>query len=336
MSRGDLCILSVPVQVGKTTRLQAWVAEAQSKGQRFGGFLMPDNAVGQRMLQPLSLGAFAQPIEDPVAGDLSIGRFRFRTAAFQAALAALDAALEETADWVVVDEIGPLEIRKAQGLEPGFGPWIHRWRQQMDRPNLLLVIRDFLLEEATKTYDLQGAKVNEGPWFAPDLAPIAGVLLAGGESKRRAKPNLPHPAGGTWNSQAHDQLARHLPNVWISGGMADAAQWAGHGPLTGILSAADALPGHSLLVRSVDRPDLSDTAIAKLLSAHRLTGRSVCFRQGERLEPLVALYSARDLDWIRKNLETSGQDALPHMLDPLVLPVHARESLGLTRRSAAV
>lgn len=338
----EIHILSVPVQVGKTTRLQAWVDEERAGGGRVGGFLMPDNADGLRVIRPLTPGAADEVVEAPEAGDLTIGRFQFRTAAFAAGIRALHEALEAEVDWVVVDEIGPLEVRREMALEPGFSAWLQGWRSLVQRPKLLLVIRDFLLDEAVTRYGLENARVNEGPWFLTALPPVAGVLLAGGASRRMGLPKaqLPHPAGGTWSEQGAAQLGRFVDEVFISGavagGAADAPVWAGHGPVSGLMTAAEALPGRSLLVRGVDYPDLRDVAFAKLMAAHRLTGRSVCFRQDDHLEPLVGVYGVADLASIRSLLQREGIDSLQRMLRerlrPLVLPVHPREALGLISR----
>lgn len=340
----EIHILSVPVQVGKTTRLQAWIDEERAGGVQVGGLLMPDNADGLRVIRPLTPDGVEEVVEAPDDGDLTIGRFRFRTKAFEAGIAALHEALDAEVDWVVVDEIGPLEVRRETALEPGFSDWLARWRGLVRRPKLLLVIRDFLLEEAVSRYELDGAIINEGPWFRTDLPPVTGVVLAGGESRRMGlpKPQLPHPAGGTWLDQATGQLRRFVEPVFVSGasagGQADADAWAGHGPLSGLLTAADALPGKSLLVRGVDYPDLEDVALSKLMAAHRLTGRTVCFRQDDHLEPLVAVYAEGDWGQIRQLFQRQGIDSLQRLLRehlrPVVLPVHPRESLGLISRDS--
>ena len=338
----EIHILSVPVQVGKTTRLEAWIDEVRAGGAQVGGFLMPNNAQGLRVIRPLTGGATDEVVEAPEDGDIAIGRFRFRSAAFAAGIQALHEALDGQPDWVVVDEIGPLEVRRETALEPGFSAWLARWRSLAQRPKLLLVIRDFLLEEAQSRYHLVEAIVNEGPWFLPELPPVAGVLLAGGASRRMGlpKPQLPHPEGGTWMDHGVAQLKRFVESVFVSGevagGTADAPRWAGHGPVSGLLTAADAWPDRALLVRGVDYPDLQDVALAKLMAAYRLTGRSVCFIQDGHLEPLVAVYGEADLAWIRNLMQSEGMDSLQRMLRnhlrPLVLPVHPREALGLISR----
>lgn len=331
-------ILSVPVQVGKTTRLRDWMKESH---QRFGGFLMPDNEAGLRVIEPLD-GRLEEVVEDRANGDLEIGRFKFRSAAFAAGMDALHRALEAQVDWIIVDEIGPLEVRREVGFEPAFGDWLQKFRSLPERPNLLLVIRDFLLDEAVIRYDLSQAVINEGPWFMKDLPEVKALLLAGGESRRmgQAKPNLPHPAGLTWAEQGRQQLQRHTADVLISGtaagGFPDGDSFAGIGPIGGLLTAAERAPGHALLVRGVDYPNLADRALVRLLVAYRLTGRSACFaRDAGRgvIEPLVALYSAGDLVLIQQAHQRENEQSLRRLLErrlqPVVLPINPHDDLGL-------
>lgn len=333
-----LHILSVPVQVGKTTRLAEWIHGQTARGQNIGGFLMPDDESGRRSLFCLGTNTQAIPMEDPESGDVSIGRFKFQSAAFAHGLRALQASLSARCDWIVVDELGPLEVRRGQGFEPGFGNWLSQWKSHPEPPNLLLVIRDFLLQEAINRYDLRNAQINRGPWFPDDLPEIRGLLLAGGKSKRMGsdKAKLPHPSGGTWTSHSMSQLGTMVSETVLSGisvgGVPDASHWAGHGPLSGLLTVHEMHPENSLLVRGVDYPNLSDLALSKLQAAHLLTGRTVCFRQDGHLEPLVALYSLSDLASMKQTFQQTGEDSMQRMLqqlDPIVLPVHPKENLGL-------
>lgn len=336
-------ILSVPVQVGKTTRLRSWMQES---GLRFGGFLMPDNETGLRVIEPLD-GGPGEVVEDRANGDLEIGRFKFRSVAFDAGIDALHRAMTADLDWIIVDEIGPLEVRREVGFEPALGDWLQKFRNLPLRPNLLMVIRDFLLDEAVVRYGLSQAVVNEGPWFLRDLPDVKALLLAGGESRRmgQAKPTLPHPAGLTWAEQGRQQLQRYTAEVLISGpvagGFPDEDVYVGIGPIGGLLTAASRAPGHALLVRGVDYPNLADRALVRLLMAYRLTGRSVCFaRDAGRgvMEPLVALYSAGDLVLIQQIHERENEQSLRRLLErrlqPVVLPINPKDDLGLHSHDA--
>ena len=64
--------------------------------------------------------------------------------------------------WLLIDEVGKLETEQGEGLEPAVLQTIATYRQQKDN-RLLLVIRDTLLEQALRKYDLYGCNIiNQG------------------------------------------------------------------------------------------------------------------------------------------------------------------------------
>ncbi len=119
-----LFLLTAPSGVGKTTALQRSVLRARQRGWQVGGVLslaqprgcpphpsalwLEDLATGQRRL----LAHVAAPAE------ASVGIWRFLEATLTWGNALLAAAAD--ADWVVVDEIGPLEMNLAGGLREAF------------------------------------------------------------------------------------------------------------------------------------------------------------------------------------------------------------------------
>jgi nucleoside-triphosphatase THEP1 len=107
-------ILHGPVGSGKTSRALVWIA-----GQRpdeVGGVVTLKTETG-RVMRDLETGEFmameGAAEDEPVA---TVGPFRFRVAAFDWAGAVLTRAAE-TRPFVVVDEVGPLELR-GEGLAP--------------------------------------------------------------------------------------------------------------------------------------------------------------------------------------------------------------------------
>ncbi|GAB3839243.1 hypothetical protein [Hymenobacter jeollabukensis] len=141
-------LLSGPIRSGKTTRLRHWAAGRTDVG----GLLMPTDAHGQRHFLDLRSGlrwpVSARPGQWPVQ---QVGRFRFSPAAFDWANAALrGAATEPAVQWLVVDEIGPLELR-GQGLAPAFTALLAARRL----PNhLVLVVRAGLVEAVWQRFQL--------------------------------------------------------------------------------------------------------------------------------------------------------------------------------------
>ncbi len=103
-----------PIRSAKTTRLATWAASQPHAA----GLLMPDAPEG-RLFRDVATGA-EWPTAAP-AGDnnpLAIGRFSFSRAAFaRAETTLLAAAANPATRWLLVDEVGPLELRGA-GLAP--------------------------------------------------------------------------------------------------------------------------------------------------------------------------------------------------------------------------
>lgn len=71
----------------------------------------------------------------------------------------------------------------------------------------------------------------------------------------------------------------------------DLPEFAGHGPISGLLSAFRAFEGNWLLL-GCDYPNLSTQTITKLLKAEKEAFDIICFKHPESgmAEPLIALY----------------------------------------------
>ncbi|RAK65938.1 hypothetical protein [Hymenobacter edaphi] len=141
-------LLSGPIRSGKTTRLRRWAAGCPNVG----GLLMPTDAHGQRHFLDLGSGlqwpAAARPGQWPVQ---QVGRFRFSPTAFNWANAVLrGAATEPAVQWLVVDEIGPLELR-GLGLAPALTALLAAPRLP---EHLVLVVRAGLVEAVWHRFQL--------------------------------------------------------------------------------------------------------------------------------------------------------------------------------------
>ncbi|GAA4371010.1 hypothetical protein GCM10023185_46070 [Hymenobacter saemangeumensis] len=140
-------LLTGPIRSGKTTRLMAWARATPGAA----GLLMPDGPQG-RMFHDLETG-FAWPAAARLgeARPLTIGRFQFSRAAFEWANASLrGAAARPGTRWLVLDELGPLELR-GEGLAPALQSIL----AQPARPfHLVLVIRASLVGQVTAAFNL--------------------------------------------------------------------------------------------------------------------------------------------------------------------------------------
>jgi molybdopterin-guanine dinucleotide biosynthesis protein A len=182
------------------------------------------------------------------------------------------------------------------------------------------------------------------------LAPLYGVVLAGGASRRmgRDKAALEY-LGRSQVAIAFELVSRHCQRAFVSvrpdqtNDPARAAlpqvvdQVAGLGPIAGIAAAQAAFPEAAWLVVACDLPFLGDAAIARLVAARGAHG-IVAFRSAHDglPEPLCAIYEpstragildaiARDRRCPRKFVIASGvpllEQADPAALDNVNTPL---------------
>jgi len=137
-------ILSDAIRTGKTTTLKNW-AECTPNVV---GFLSPE-IHGRRMFQDIETDELI-PMETE-SNDLIVGKFAFDSSSFVHVKTEILKAWEDAvADFIVLDEIGPLEINK--GL--GFHDLVLHLQEEssLKKPNLLFVVRDNCLEAFIEKY----------------------------------------------------------------------------------------------------------------------------------------------------------------------------------------
>ncbi|WP_165917383.1 hypothetical protein [Flaviaesturariibacter aridisoli] len=145
----NIVLFSRPVRSGKTTELATWCAGRSEVG----GILMPDRD-GVRCFFDIASGRQWPAVATEGEEALPVGRFLFSADAFRKACTC--AALSAAKCWIVIDEIGKLELAGA-----GFGPLLRNlaahppWAPE----NLLLVVRDTLLDAVVREFGWEGARV---------------------------------------------------------------------------------------------------------------------------------------------------------------------------------
>lgn len=156
---GNIYLLTGPIRTGKTTRLASWL-----EGREAAGILTPDRQ-GIRWMKLLSNQLWI-PFEIKAETNLpivEIGRFRFSANAFTQAKTEFRQAINSQAPWIVIDEVGKLEV-KGKGLEPAITMLIEAAQASVYTGNLLLVVREELLEMVLKKW-----KITKWTKWSPDL-----------------------------------------------------------------------------------------------------------------------------------------------------------------------
>lgn len=127
--------------------------------QDVGGILTPDGDDGLRMLYGLETKSLVPFELDETSTEafISVGKFRFSQETFEKAKGILDQEMQSK--WLVIDEVGKLEVEQDSGLEPFVTKLINAYRLRKQKGKLLLVIRDSLLQKAMEKYKLEDAMV---------------------------------------------------------------------------------------------------------------------------------------------------------------------------------
>ncbi len=145
MSR--IFILSGPVHSGKTTRLMKWAVSHSG----IDGIFQPV-VDGKRFLYHLGSRTL-KPLETESENDyISIGKYKFSIESFKWSQALLEESLRKELDWLIIDEIGPLELA-GKGIEPAFSKILSA--AESVPFNILCVVREEMLDKFVKHYYLE-------------------------------------------------------------------------------------------------------------------------------------------------------------------------------------
>ena len=327
----QIFILSQPVKSGKTTLLKNWV-DVQDN---IGGILTPD-VNNKRMLYDIAEKTYHTFQTHNPENSIGIGRFLFDKTAFNTAHDILLHGLNKQHSWMIVDEVGPLEIIEKLGLEPRLTQLIHAYKNHQVEGNLLLVIRDYLLQDAIDYYQIPQAELLDESFFKTDSFKhkttqqnLIGLALCGGKSERmgrdkafityHSKPQYAHVADLmqpfcddvyiSCNEQQKEEISQYYKCI------EDNATLENAGPLTGVLSAFKLMPQQSLMVIGCDYPNLSFTEIRALLDAREPNIDVLCFKNTDTNfeEPLLAIYEKQCAPLLLKFYQ-NGERSLRYFL----------------------
>ena len=123
------------------------------------GILTPD-VNGKRKLYDIAADAYHDlEVDDSHENKLTIGNYIFDQDLFTKAQQILLSAIDAQPSWLLIDEVGKLEVHHRSGLEPAVSFTIKHYQAKETEGNLLLVIRDYLLDDCITCYYLQNAVI---------------------------------------------------------------------------------------------------------------------------------------------------------------------------------
>ena len=140
-------ILSAPIQTGKTTSLQKFCAQQTNCA----GILTPV-LNGKRFFYSISSKeSRAMEADENELNYLEVGKYKFSKSAFEWAIEQIKEAARRETDWLILDEIGPLEL-KGKGFAEVLN---YLLRANLKVKNLLLVVRSSALAEVYSTFEIE-------------------------------------------------------------------------------------------------------------------------------------------------------------------------------------
>jgi len=149
----EIFILKGAKQSGKTTQLVNWVINNDDCS----GILAPV-IDGKRHLYSISTKQNKElEAKFTDVDTVSIGRFVFNESVFSWGREQLNNSLQSNKKYLVIDEIGPLEIQ-GKGLEPIASKILQTiWKQESI--SLILVVRESLVDEVISHFNLEGVRL---------------------------------------------------------------------------------------------------------------------------------------------------------------------------------
>ncbi|MEK7795133.1 MAG: NTP transferase domain-containing protein [Candidatus Hydrogenedentota bacterium] len=160
--------------------------------------------------------------------------------------------------------------------------------------------------------------MNEGPYHGD--APLFGLVLAGGESRRMGEEKALIRYGGEPQVARAAALLREVcDDVYVSARaeqrrVSQAAgvelipdQFAGIGPAAGVLSAMRAHPDAAWFVLACDMPRVDDTTVTLLARERGPSCYATAFVNAEgRIEPLCAIYEPKAGPLLEESVRTGN------------------------------
>jgi nucleoside-triphosphatase THEP1 len=156
-----MIIYSEAIHTGKTSRLLEWLKRQENTF----GFLTPDVNGLREIFNLATHEQHKWQVKEANDHDvIEVGKYCFLASGFELAQQLLNAFVNQKEGLFIIDEIGKLEL-KGKGLEPALSQCITNFKQRKDESTLILIVRDYLLEEVIVNYELEKASIIGHTYF---------------------------------------------------------------------------------------------------------------------------------------------------------------------------
>ena len=146
-------ILTGPIQTGKTTRLFEFIKTKNNVD----GILAPV-VNDKRVLFHISSNTLKSlEVDTPDNSTITVGKYYFLKSTFDWANKKLIESFNAKPEWLIIDEVGKLEL-KQKGLHPAIS-FILNFEGNL-KTKIILVVRDSLLDEVIKIYNIKYEMIN--------------------------------------------------------------------------------------------------------------------------------------------------------------------------------
>ncbi len=313
------------------------------QNENVGGILTPD-IHGSRKLFDIEKKEFHDLEVSELDDSIAIGKFHFSREAFEKAQKIILNACSHNFSWLIVDEIGKLEIEQHKGLEPAIFSIITQYKSGTAQGNLLLVVRESLLNECIEHYQLYDAEIIKKDFFNNSIyhnnlqtGNTAALIMCGGQSERMGTDkSMINYHGLPQCYHLYNMAKKVFSDVYLSVNefqskkiepiykfSVDDADKNNHGPMAGLLTAMGKFPGRSFFVMGCDYPFLKKDYIQFFISWIKDSSRPACFYNPLTAieEPLLAFYPANFYNTLKAEFSYGNRSLKKFLQDENALKI---------------
>lgn len=321
----NIFIFSEPLRSGKTTLLMNFAFQ----NKNVGGILTPDIDISRKLFD-IERKEFHVMEVTPSDESIAIGKFHFSREAFEKAQKIILDASHRDFNWLIVDEVGKLELEQQTGLEPVISSVITEYRSESTQGNLLLVVRGPLLKECIDHYQLYDAEVINKDFFNNSIyhnnlqvENTIALIMCGGQSTRMGTNKSKINYHGTQQRyHLYAMLNELFTDVYLSVNKAQSTEIepfykviiddpdkTNLGPMAGLLTAMGKFPCKSFFVMGCDYPFLKKDHIHFFMSWIKDSSQPACFYNPLTAseEPLLAFYPANFHGTLKAGFSSSNR-----------------------------